>query len=161
VTEDASFIDDLGADSLDLVELVMALEQEFGVTIPDEEVESIKTVGDAVTFIRRTPDARRVDSSPPRTAHVRGGTHPACRRQRTSPCTTCPLTLGSRPRDCPIVQGGMAVRISMAPLAAAVAHWGGVGLIAGSGSPDELADQIRRRREATPTGSSASTSWSR
>ncbi len=51
VNEDASFIDDLGADSLDLVELVMALEQEFGVTIPDEEVESIKTVGDAVTYI--------------------------------------------------------------------------------------------------------------
>ena len=51
VTEDASFIDDLGADSLDLVELVMALEQEFGVTIPDESVEAIKTVGDAVTYI--------------------------------------------------------------------------------------------------------------
>ncbi len=51
VVEDAAFIDDLGADSLDLVELVMALEQEFGVTIPDEEVESIKTVGDAVNFI--------------------------------------------------------------------------------------------------------------
>jgi len=51
VNEDAAFIDDLGADSLDLVELVMALEQEFGVTIPDEEVEAIKTVGDAVTFI--------------------------------------------------------------------------------------------------------------
>ncbi len=51
VNEDAAFIDDLGADSLDLVELVMALEQEFGVTIPDEEVEAIKTVGDAVTYI--------------------------------------------------------------------------------------------------------------
>ncbi len=51
VTEDASFIDDLGADSLDIVELVMALEEEFGISIPDEEAESIKTVGDAVSYI--------------------------------------------------------------------------------------------------------------
>ena len=51
VIEDASFVDDLGADSLDIVELVMALEEEFGISIPDEEAESIKTVGDAVTYI--------------------------------------------------------------------------------------------------------------
>lgn len=51
VNEDATFIDDLGADSLDLVELVMALEESFGISIPDEEVENIKTVGDAVSFI--------------------------------------------------------------------------------------------------------------
>jgi len=51
VTEDASFIDDLGADSLDIVELVMALEEEFGISIPDEEAESIKNVGDAVKYI--------------------------------------------------------------------------------------------------------------
>jgi acyl carrier protein len=51
VTEDASFVDDLGADSLDIVELVMALEEEFGISIPDEEAESIKTVGDAAKFI--------------------------------------------------------------------------------------------------------------
>ncbi len=51
VTEDASFIDDLGADSLDIVELVMALEEEFGISIPDEEAESIKTVGDAANYI--------------------------------------------------------------------------------------------------------------
>ncbi|MBI5231702.1 MAG: acyl carrier protein [Coriobacteriales bacterium] len=51
VTEDASFVDDLGADSLDIVELVMALEEEFGVSIPDEDAEKIRTVGDAVTFI--------------------------------------------------------------------------------------------------------------
>lgn len=53
VTEDASFIDDLGADSLDIVELVMALEEEFGISIPDEEAESIKTVGDAITYIAK------------------------------------------------------------------------------------------------------------
>ena len=52
VTEDASFIDDLGADSLDIVELVMALEEEFGISIPDEEAENIKTVGDAVAYIK-------------------------------------------------------------------------------------------------------------
>lgn len=51
VTEDASFVDDLGADSLDIVELVMALEETFGVSIPDEQAEKIKTVGDAVSFI--------------------------------------------------------------------------------------------------------------
>ncbi|MFU8890259.1 MAG: acyl carrier protein [Anaerosomatales bacterium] len=51
VTEEAAFIDDLGADSLDLVELVMALEAEFNVSIPDEDVESIKTVADAVAYI--------------------------------------------------------------------------------------------------------------
>ena len=51
VTEDASFIDDLGADSLDIVELVMAFEEEFGIEIPDDAAESIVTVGDAVKYI--------------------------------------------------------------------------------------------------------------
>ncbi|MDY0087881.1 MAG: acyl carrier protein [Coriobacteriia bacterium] len=51
VADEAAFIDDLGADSLDLVELVMALEAEFNVSIPDEDVESIKTVADAVNYI--------------------------------------------------------------------------------------------------------------
>jgi len=51
VTENASFIDDLGADSLDTVELVMAFEEEFGVEIPDEAAEKIVTVKDAVSFI--------------------------------------------------------------------------------------------------------------
>jgi acyl carrier protein len=51
VTEEAAFVDDLGADSLDIVELVMALEEEFGISIPDENAEKIKNVGDAVDFI--------------------------------------------------------------------------------------------------------------
>lgn len=51
ITENASFIDDLGADSLDIVELVMALEDEFGIDIPDEEAEKLKTVGDAIKYI--------------------------------------------------------------------------------------------------------------
>ena len=51
VTEDASFIDDLGADSLDIVELVMAFEEEFGVEIPDDAAEKINTVGDAIKYI--------------------------------------------------------------------------------------------------------------
>jgi acyl carrier protein len=51
VHEDSSFVDDLGADSLDLVELVMALEDNFDMKIPDEDVEAIKTVGDAISYI--------------------------------------------------------------------------------------------------------------
>lgn len=52
VTEEASFIDDLGADSLDTVELVMAFEEEFNVEIPDDAAEKIQTVGDAINFIK-------------------------------------------------------------------------------------------------------------
>lgn len=52
VTEEASFIDDLGADSLDIVELVMAFEEEFDLEIPDEDAEKIRTVGDAVEYIK-------------------------------------------------------------------------------------------------------------
>jgi len=51
VVDTASFIDDLGADSLDTVELVMALEEEFSIEIPDEDAEKIQTIGDAVKYI--------------------------------------------------------------------------------------------------------------
>lgn len=51
VTMEASFIDRLGADSLDIVELIMAFEEEFGIEIPDDEAEKIATVGDAVNYI--------------------------------------------------------------------------------------------------------------
>ncbi len=51
VIDNAKFVDDLGADSLDTVELVMALEEEFGVEIPDEEAEKLLTVGDALRYI--------------------------------------------------------------------------------------------------------------
>ncbi len=51
VTTNASFIDDLGADSLDIVELVMKMEEEFGIEIPDEEAEKIKTVNDVIQYI--------------------------------------------------------------------------------------------------------------
>jgi acyl carrier protein len=54
VANDASFIDDLGADSLDTVELVMAFEEEFGVEIPDDAAETILTVGDAVRFLGKS-----------------------------------------------------------------------------------------------------------
>ena len=52
VQMDSLFVDDLNADSLDMVELVMAMEQEFNISIPDEEAERIKTVGDGVEFIK-------------------------------------------------------------------------------------------------------------
>ncbi len=53
VTLESSFTNDLGADSLDTVELIMELEKEFAITIPDEEAEKIVTVGDAVSFIEK------------------------------------------------------------------------------------------------------------
>ena len=52
IKPESSFIEDLGADSLDIVELVMAMEEEFEVEIPDEEAENIKTVGDAINYIK-------------------------------------------------------------------------------------------------------------
>ena len=52
VTMESSFVDDLGADSLDIVELVMALEETFGVEIPDSEAEKISTVGDVVEYVK-------------------------------------------------------------------------------------------------------------
>ena len=58
VTDAASFIEDLGADSLDTVELVMALEEEFGIEIPDEDAEKMTTVGDAIKYIEQKAAAR-------------------------------------------------------------------------------------------------------
>jgi acyl carrier protein len=52
VTAEASFVEDLGADSLDTVELVMAFEEEFGLEIPDEDAENLQTVGDAIRYLR-------------------------------------------------------------------------------------------------------------
>lgn len=52
VTPEASFIEDLGADSLDIVELIMALEEEFEIEVPDEDAEKIQTVADAVRYIK-------------------------------------------------------------------------------------------------------------
>ena len=52
VTTDASFIDDLGADSLDIVELIMALEEEFDIEIPDSDAEKVVTIGDVVDYIK-------------------------------------------------------------------------------------------------------------
>lgn len=52
VSSDASFVEDLGADSLDTVELVMAFEEEFGIDIPDEDAEQMQTVGDAIDYMK-------------------------------------------------------------------------------------------------------------
>ncbi len=53
ISEDSSFVDDLGADSLDIVELIMAFEEEFDIEIPDEDAEKIKTVGDAIKYLNK------------------------------------------------------------------------------------------------------------
>jgi acyl carrier protein len=57
VTTEASFVEDLGADSLDTVELVMAFEEEFGIEIPDEDAEKMETVGDAVKYLEEKEGA--------------------------------------------------------------------------------------------------------
>ncbi len=57
LTDDASFIEDLGADSLDIVELVMEFEKEFNIDIPDEDAEKLKTVGDAMAYLNRKIEA--------------------------------------------------------------------------------------------------------
>ena len=57
LTNEAKFIEDLGADSLDIVELVMALEEEFGIDIPDEDAEKLKTVGDAINYLKSHANA--------------------------------------------------------------------------------------------------------
>jgi acyl carrier protein len=59
VTPTASFVDDLGADSLDTVELVMAFEEAFGIEIPDEDAEKIATVKDAITYIEKHAQAKK------------------------------------------------------------------------------------------------------
>jgi acyl carrier protein len=63
VTDDASFIDDLGADSLDTVELVMALEEKFGLEIPDEEAEKITTVGQAIKYIEEKTQGEKSEET--------------------------------------------------------------------------------------------------
>ena len=58
VNRNTSFIDDIGADSLDIVELIMELEEEFEITIPDDQAEKIKTVGEAIEYIQREIDKK-------------------------------------------------------------------------------------------------------
>ncbi len=57
LSPEASFIDDLGADSLDIVELVMAMEEEFDVEIPDDDAEKIQTIGDAIAYLKERAEA--------------------------------------------------------------------------------------------------------
>ncbi|MEX2530336.1 MAG: acyl carrier protein [Gemmatimonadota bacterium] len=57
VTTEASFVEDLGADSLDTVELVMAFEEEFGLDIPDEDAEQMRTVGEAVDYLKKNAES--------------------------------------------------------------------------------------------------------
>jgi acyl carrier protein len=58
VVPEASFIDDLGADSLDIVELVMAIEEEFGLEIPDEDAERMQSIGDAISYVEEKTAGR-------------------------------------------------------------------------------------------------------
>jgi acyl carrier protein len=63
ITEDSTFVDDLGADSLDRVELIMEFEEEFGIEIPDEDAEKISTVGEAIAYIERRAGEKTKEQS--------------------------------------------------------------------------------------------------
>jgi acyl carrier protein len=63
VTDDASFIEDLGADSLDTVEMIMEIEDEFGIEIPDEDAEKIQTVGKAIEYIKKKVEAQQAKAA--------------------------------------------------------------------------------------------------
>lgn len=63
ITEESTFVDDLGADSLDRVELIMEFEEEFGIEIPDEDAEKISTVGEAIAYIERRLAERTQEQS--------------------------------------------------------------------------------------------------
>ena len=74
VTPQASFIEDLGADSLDIVELVMAFEEEFGVEVPDEDAEKLQTVGDVINYIKERAKQQGGSSSSSGSGGSGGGT---------------------------------------------------------------------------------------
>ncbi len=63
VTDDASFIEDLGADSLDTVEMIMEIEDEFGIEIPDEDAEKLQTVGQAIEYIKQKVEAQQAKAA--------------------------------------------------------------------------------------------------
>ena len=63
VTDDASFVEDLGADSLDTVEMIMEIEDEFGIEIPDEDAEKIQTVGQAIEYIKQKVEAQQAKAT--------------------------------------------------------------------------------------------------
>lgn len=63
VTDDASFIEDLGADSLDTVEMIMEIEDEFGIEIPDEDAEKIQTVGKAIEYVKQKVEAQQAKAA--------------------------------------------------------------------------------------------------
>ncbi len=85
VTPNASFVDDLGADSLDTVELVMAFEEAFEIEIPDEDAEKIRTVQDAITYINQHAKAKDIARRPLRPPPP-----------RPSPCGCGPIQPGNR-----------------------------------------------------------------
>lgn len=63
VTDEASFIEDLGADSLDTVEMIMEIEDEFGIEIPDEDAETIQTVGKAIEYVKKKVEAQQAKAA--------------------------------------------------------------------------------------------------
>jgi acyl carrier protein len=73
VTDDASFIEDLGADSLDTVEMIMEIEDEFGIEIPDEDAEKIQTVGQAIEYVKQKVRPNRPRPRSPAPEPITGG----------------------------------------------------------------------------------------
>ena len=93
VTPDASFVDDLGADSLDTVELVMAFEEEFGLEIPDDDAEKITRVKEAIEYIGSHAKKRKVAAAPADRDHTDVGQASCSDR-----CRSCVVAGGSEPR---------------------------------------------------------------
>ena len=131
ITEESSFKDDLGADSLDLFEMVMALEDEYSVEIPAEDLQNLLTVGDVMKYLKE----KGVESAAERSKRVENGMK-----------TRITELLGI---EYPVIQGGMAW-VAEHHLAAAVSEAGGLGLIGGANAPGEVVRQeIRKARELT------------
>ncbi len=145
IKENTKLKEDLGADSLDLFELVMALEEEFGVEIPSEDLESIVTVGDVITF--EEPRGYSIGEDSSRDIPVfKGKKTDRQEEKRRSMETRVSRLLGTK---YPVIQGGMAW-VAEYHLAAAVSNAGGLGIIGAASAPPEVVrEQIREVKART------------
>ena len=138
ITADSKFKEDLGADSLDLFELVMALEDEYSVEIPAEDLQQMATVGDVMNYLKD----KGVEALFGRKTRIRISGSEGTGRMKTRITELLGI-------EYPIIQGGMAW-VAEHNLAAAVSEAGGLGLIGAASAPAEVVrEEIRKARELT------------